>query len=157
MSPKLQLFQLSQHSHVTNCRLISSSAYFPWNTTLKYKMQPSEGPWDKILHSKSRTQRFSKEDFFFSETFPFKFRCKHVDFKSVLLSNMHSLLYRVRWQGQSDVFKRSHWSTWMMEYRVSKTSTVSIITAFSRHQLSTDIFFSLLSMKYDIKIQNAAV
>ena len=30
-SPNLQLFQLSQHSHVTNCRLISSSAYFPWN------------------------------------------------------------------------------------------------------------------------------
>ena len=28
-SPKPQLFQLSQHSHVTNCRLISSSAYFP--------------------------------------------------------------------------------------------------------------------------------
>ena len=28
-SPKLQLFQLSQHSHVTSCRLISSSAYFP--------------------------------------------------------------------------------------------------------------------------------
>ena len=33
-SPKLQLFQLSQHSHVTNCRLISSSAYFTWNMTL---------------------------------------------------------------------------------------------------------------------------
>ena len=46
-SPKLQLFQLSQHSHVTNCRLISSSAYFPWNVTLKYKMQVSEGSWDK--------------------------------------------------------------------------------------------------------------
>ena len=42
-SPKLQLFQLSQHSHVTNCRLISSSAYFPWNMTLKYKMKLSEG------------------------------------------------------------------------------------------------------------------
>ena len=37
-SPKLQLFQLSQHSHVTYCRLISSSAYFPWNMTLKYKI-----------------------------------------------------------------------------------------------------------------------
>ena len=46
-SSKLQLFQLSQHSHVTNCRLISSSAYFPWNLTLKYKMQLSEGSWDK--------------------------------------------------------------------------------------------------------------
>ena len=29
-SQKFQLFQLSQHSHVTNCRLISSSAHFPW-------------------------------------------------------------------------------------------------------------------------------
>ena len=65
-SPKLQLFQLPQHSHVTNCRLISSSAYFPWNMTSKYKMQLSEGSWDKILHSKSRTQCFSKEEFFFS-------------------------------------------------------------------------------------------
>ena len=46
-SPKLQLFQLSQHSHVTNCRLISSSAFFPWNMTLKYKMQLSEGSWEK--------------------------------------------------------------------------------------------------------------
>ena len=63
-SPKLQLFQLSQHSHVTNCQFISSSAYFPWNMTLKYKMQLSEGSWDKILHSKSRTQCFSKEDIF---------------------------------------------------------------------------------------------
>ena len=63
-SPKLRLFQLSQHSHVTNCRLISSSAYFPWNMTWKYKMQLSEGSWDKILHSKSRTQRFGKEFFF---------------------------------------------------------------------------------------------
>ena len=61
-SPKLQLFQLSQHSHVTNCWLISSSAYFPWNLTLKYKMQISEGSWGKILHSKSRTQCFSKEE-----------------------------------------------------------------------------------------------
>ena len=34
-SPKLQLFQLSQHSYVTNCRLISSSAYFPWNDQKK--------------------------------------------------------------------------------------------------------------------------
>ena len=27
-------------------------------------MQLSEGSWDKILHSKSRTQCFSKEEFF---------------------------------------------------------------------------------------------
>ena len=63
-SPKLHLFQLSQHSHVTNCRLIFSSAYFPWNTTLKYKMQLSEGSWDKILHSKSRTVFFEGRIFF---------------------------------------------------------------------------------------------
>ena len=63
-SPKLQLFQLPQHSHITNCRLISSSAYFLWNMTLKYKMQLYGGSWDKILHSKSRTQCFLKEDFF---------------------------------------------------------------------------------------------
>ena len=44
-----------------------------------------------------------------------------------------------------------------MEYRVSKASTDSIITAFTCHQLSIDIFFSLLSMKYDTKIQNAAI
>ena len=65
-SPELKLFQLPQHSHVTNCRLISSSTYFPLNMTLKYKMQPSEDSWDKILHSKSRTQCFSKEEIFFS-------------------------------------------------------------------------------------------
>ena len=65
-SPKLQLFQLSQQSHVTNRRLISSSAYFPWNMTLEYKMQLSEGSWDKILHSKSRPQCFPKEEIFFS-------------------------------------------------------------------------------------------
>ena len=57
-SPMLQLFQLSQHS----CRLISSLAYFPWNMTLKYKMQLSEGSWDIILHSKSRAQCFWKEE-----------------------------------------------------------------------------------------------
>ena len=33
--------------------------------TLKYKMQLSEGSWDKILHAKSRTQCFSKEEIFF--------------------------------------------------------------------------------------------
>ena len=63
-SPKLQLFQKSQHSHVTNCRLIFFSAYFPWNMTLKYKMQLSEGSWDKIPCSKSSTQCFPKEDIF---------------------------------------------------------------------------------------------
>ena len=66
---KLQLFQSSQHSHVTNCRLISSSPYFPWNTTLKYKMEQSEGYWDKILHAKSRTQCLLKEELFFSRWF----------------------------------------------------------------------------------------
>ena len=63
-SPKLQLFQLSQHLHVISCRLISFSANFPWNMTLKYKIHLPEGSWDNILHSKSRTQCFSKEDFF---------------------------------------------------------------------------------------------
>ena len=63
-SPKLQLFQLSQHSHITSCRLISSSAYFPWNMILKYKMQLCEGSWDEILHSKSRTLFFEGRTFF---------------------------------------------------------------------------------------------
>ena len=76
-SPKLQLFHLSQHSHVTNCQLISSSAYFPQNVTLQYKTQLSEGSRDKIRHSKSRIQCFSKEDFFlavFSRSDTPKFR-----------------------------------------------------------------------------------
>ena len=60
--PKLQLFQLSQHSHVTNCRLISSSDYFLWNMTLKYKCCYVKVSEIKILHSKSRTQCFSKEE-----------------------------------------------------------------------------------------------
>ena len=34
---------------------MSSSAYFPRNMTLKYKMQLSEGSWGKILHFKSGT------------------------------------------------------------------------------------------------------
>ena len=33
--------------------------------TLEYKIQLSDGSYCKILHSKSRTQCFSKEDFFF--------------------------------------------------------------------------------------------
>ena len=63
-SPKLQLFQSSQHSHITNCRLISSSAYFSWNMTLKYKMQLSEDSSYKISHSKSRTLFFEGNFFF---------------------------------------------------------------------------------------------
>ena len=58
--------QFSQYSDVTNGRLVSSSAYFPWNMTLKYKMKLSEGSWDKIIHSKLRTQCFWKEEMFFS-------------------------------------------------------------------------------------------
>ena len=61
-SPKLQL---SQHARVTNYRLISSSAYFPWNMTLKYKMKLSEGSWDKILPSKLKTQCSWKEEILF--------------------------------------------------------------------------------------------
>ena len=34
--------------------------------TFKYKMQLSEGFWDKILNSKSRTQCFSQKEKFFS-------------------------------------------------------------------------------------------
>ena len=64
-SQKLQLFQLSQHSHLTNCRLISSSAYFPWNMILNYKMQLSKGSGDKILYSKSRTAFFWRKKYFF--------------------------------------------------------------------------------------------
>ena len=43
----------------------------------------------------------------------------------------------------------------VFEYRVFKASTVSIITAFSRHKLSIDIFFSLLSrnMTLNCKMQ----
>ena len=72
----------------------------------------------------------------------------------------HRLLFTdcIVWDVKDKVigFKRSLWdSLGMMEYRVSKASTISIITAFTRHQLSIDIFFSLLSLKYDIKIQNA--
>ena len=63
-SPKLQLFQLSQHSQVTSCRLISISAYFPWNMAFKSKMKLSEGSWNKILLSKSRTQFFGRKNFF---------------------------------------------------------------------------------------------
>ena len=63
-SPKLQLFQLSLHSHVTICRLKSSLVYFPWNMTLKHKMLLSEGSWDKILHSMSRTVFFEGTNIF---------------------------------------------------------------------------------------------
>ena len=64
----------------------------------------------------------------------------------------------VKWQGQSDwFFKITLDPLRIMEYRVSKVSTVSIITAFTRHQLWIDIFFSLPFMKDDIKIQNAAI
>ena len=70
-SPKLQLFQLPQHSHVTNCRLISSSAYFAWNMTLKYKMQLSEGFWDKISYilSQGHSVFRRKKDFFLAVCF----------------------------------------------------------------------------------------
>ena len=43
-----------------------------------------------------------------------------------------------------------------MEYQLSKASTVSIITAFTCHQLSIDIFFSFLPWN-DIKIQYAGI
>ena len=59
-SPKLQLFQFLQHSHVTNCQLISSSATF-------HEIWHYYGSGDKMLQSKSRTQcRKLKEEFFVS-------------------------------------------------------------------------------------------
>ena len=62
-------------------------------------------------------------------------------------------LYHVRWQGQSDWFSKTTLDPpRMMEYQVSKASTISIITTSTCHQLSIDLFFSLLSMKHDIKI-----
>ena len=66
--------------------------------------------------------------------------------------------YRERWLGQSDLFWKIMLD-WLrtMEYHVSKASTVSIITAFTHHQLLTDIFFNLFSTKNDIKTQNAAI
>ena len=62
---KNQENQCLQYSDVTNGEMVSSSAYFPWNMTLKHEMKLSEGSWDKILHSKLRTQCFWKEEFFF--------------------------------------------------------------------------------------------
>ena len=45
-------------------------------------------------------------------------------------------LYRVRWQGHSDWFKKIALDPLRVaEYRVSKASHVSITTAFTRHQL----------------------
>ena len=58
--------QFSQYLDVTNGHLVSSSAYFPWNMTLKYKMKLSQGSWDKILHSKLRTLFLEGSNFFFS-------------------------------------------------------------------------------------------
>ena len=57
-SAKLQPFQLSQHSHVTNCRLISSSAYFPLNITLKYIMHLSESYILSRRHSVFRKKKY---------------------------------------------------------------------------------------------------
>ena len=53
--------QFLQYSDVTNGQLV----YFPWNVTLKYKMKLFEGSWDKLLHSKLRTQCFRKEKVLF--------------------------------------------------------------------------------------------
>ena len=40
---------------------------------------------------------------------------------------------------------------------VAKKSGKPIFTAFRRHQCLIGFFFSLLSIKYDIKIQNEAI
>ena len=73
----------------------------------------------------------------------------------------HGLLFTVCivWDDKDKVtgFNRSQLDPLkMMKYRVSKALTVSIVTAFTRHQLSVDSFFSLLSMKCDIIIQKCS-
>ena len=71
----------------------------------------------------------------------------------------HWLLFTdcIMWNDKDKVagFKRSHWIH--LGWWISRASTVSIITPFTCLQLSNDIFFSSLSIKYDIKIQNAAI
>ena len=57
--------QFSQYSDVTNGWLLSSSAYFPWNMILKYKMKLSEGSWDKVLYSKLMIQCFWNKEICF--------------------------------------------------------------------------------------------
>ena len=64
--------QFSQYSDINNSRLVSSSASFPRNMILKYKMKLSEGSWDKILHSKLRTQCLWKEEKKFLAVFFFE-------------------------------------------------------------------------------------
>ena len=64
-SPKLKLFQLLQHSHITNCWLISSSANFPWNRTLKCKMQYLKVPEIKSYILSQGHSVFQREIFFF--------------------------------------------------------------------------------------------
>ena len=64
-SPKLQLFQLSQHSYITNCRLIPSSSYFPWNMTLKYKMRYLKVPGKKSYILSRGHSVFRKKKYFF--------------------------------------------------------------------------------------------
>ena len=48
--------------------IVSSSAYFPWNMTFKYKMQLSEGSWIKsYIHVQDTVfSKEDKDDFFFS-------------------------------------------------------------------------------------------
>ena len=65
-SPKLQLFQLSQHSHVTNCRLVSYWNYFPWNMTLKYKMQYQKVPEIETYILSRGHSVFRRKKYFFS-------------------------------------------------------------------------------------------
>ena len=74
----------------------------------------------------------------------------------------HGLLFTdcIVWDDKDRVtgLKRSHWihlGWWSTGS--PKLQLFQLSTAFTRHQLSIDIFFSLLSIKYDIKIQNAAI
>ena len=113
-SPKLQLFQLLQHSHVTNCRLISSPAYFSWNMTWKYKMKQSEGSWYKIQNWYESAKLNLSLDFLCNAQFSPCWALPEYIWALIHLACLRVFsvapwvtvyrLYRVRWQGQSDWF-----------------------------------------------------
>ena len=64
-SPKFQLFQLSQPSQVTNCRLISSWAYCPWNMTLNAKYSYLKVPEIKSYILSRGHRVFRRRKYFF--------------------------------------------------------------------------------------------
>ena len=104
---RMMEFRVSKASTVSNMTAFTRHQLsidiffsFPWNMTLKYKMQLSEGSWYKILHSKSRTLCFSKDFFFWrfvSRSDVPKFRkqfsrllCKDYQGKLTLLEPLHN-------------------------------------------------------------------